>query len=306
MEEIKEAEVVEEININEILKVEQLPKVYEDLEKIGKYLDKKLVGIEDIECTEENKQDVKKRRTLINNTKTVLENKRKEIKNIILKPYEAIEEKYKDEIMDKITNAITTLDDKIAFIENAQKEEIKEKCEKYFNEYALSRKIDFVNFENLNLKITLGLATEKGALAKKTKDTISTFIDKIVDDINLINSQQYIDEIMIEYKKYLNVSKAITDVNNRHAELERVQQEKEAKKEQELTDEAMLNKIESLSAPKVVDHKDEQENGQQKELLLIAFEYITDDEQDLRRIVEVIKNGKGKCRQLRKVDEHYE
>lgn len=286
MEEIKEAEVVEEININEILKVEQLPKVYEDLEKIGKYLDKKLEGIENIECTEENKQDVKKRRTLINNTKTVLENKRKEIKNIILKPYEAIEEKYKAEIMNKITNAITTLDDKIAFIENAQKDEIKEKCKEYFNEYALSKKIDFVTFENLNLKITLGLVTEKGALAKKTKDTIAAFIDKIVDDINLINSQHYIDEMMIEYKKDLNVSKAITDVNNRHAELERVQQEKEVKKEQEINDEVMLNKIdECLASPKVEDVQESKE-----EILELNFK-VRGTKEKLKLLKQFLENG---------------
>lgn len=292
MEEIKEANIVEEINVNEILKVEQLPKVYEDLEKIGKYLDKNLEGIEDIECTEENKQEVKKRRTLINNTKTVLEGKRIEIKNIILEPYEAIETKYKDEIMNKITNAIATLDDKIAFIENRQKEEIKEKCERFFNEYALSKNIDFVTFENLNLKITLGLATEKGMLTKKTKDTIAVFIDKIVDDINLINSQKYIDEMMIEYKKDLNVSRAITDVNNRHAELERVKQEKEAKKEQEINDEVMLNKIdECLSAPKIeMDPKANEVQIPKVELLEMTFK-VRGTREKLKTLKQFLDNG---------------
>lgn len=288
---------MEELNINEILKVEQLPKVYEDLEKIGIYLDEQLKGIDDIECTEENKQDVKKKRTLVNNTLTILETKRKEIKNIILKPYNTIEEKFNNNVKDKITNALEVLDKKIAFIEDKQKESIKEQCESYFYEYALSKNINFVTFENLGLKITLGLATEKGSLTKKTKDTIKNFIDKIVDDINLINSQQYVDEMMIEYKKDLNVSKAITEVNNRYIELEKVQQEKEKKKEQELTDEIMLNKIESLSAPKIESANnckqtvnELQTEGTQTEILELSFK-VRGTREKLREVKQFLENG---------------
>ncbi len=253
-----------ELNINEILKVEQLPKVYEDLEKIGIYLDNQLKGIDDIECTEKNKQDVKEKRALVNNTLTVLENKRKEIKNIILKPYNCIEEKFNNNIKDKIINALEILDKKIVFIEDKQKENIKEQCESYFCEYALSKNIDFVTFDNLNLKITLGLATEKGALTKKTKDTITEYIDKRVDDIKLIKMQKYYDEILVDYKKHLDVTKAITEVTDRHKELDKIKEEKETKEEQKLNDEAMLNKIdEVLKAPKIVDSNVGQENGPQ-------------------------------------------
>lgn len=272
----------EGININEILKVEQLPKLYEDLKKIGLYLEEKLKGIDDIECTEENKQKVKNKRTLVNNTKTLLENKRREIKNIILKPYEEFENKYKDEALVKINNALESLDKKIVFIEDKQKENIKEQCESYFYEYALSKNIDFVTFENLGLKITLGLATEKGTLTKKVKDTIKNFIDKIVDDIKLINSQQYIDEMMIEYKKDLNVSKAITEVNNRHIELEKAQQEKEEKKEQKLTDETMLNKIdECLKSPKV---------EKTEEILELTFK-VRGTREKLKLLKSFLENG---------------
>lgn len=274
-------ETTKELDVNEILKVEQLPKVFEDLEKIGLYLEEKLEGIDEIECTEENKQAVKKKRTLISNTKTLFENKRKEIKNIILKPYEKIESKCKDEVMDKINNALETLDRKIAFIEDKQKENIKELCESYFNEYALSKKIDFITFENLNLKITLGLATEKGSLTKKTKDTITEYINKRVDDIKLIEMQKYSDEILVDYKKHLDVTKAIADVNNRHIELDKLQEEKESKKEQELTDEEMLKKIDSLSAPKI---------EKVEEILELTFK-VRGTREKLKLLKQFLENG---------------
>ena len=96
-EKIVEADVVEEnieeIDVNEILVVEQVPKIFEDLEKIGTYLDKSLEGIDDVECTEINKQEVKNKRADINKTKTLLESKRKEIKAKIEAPYIEIEKK---------------------------------------------------------------------------------------------------------------------------------------------------------------------------------------------------------------------
>ncbi len=281
----------EELNINEILKVEQLPKLYEDLKKIGVYLEEKLKGIDDIECTEENKQEVKTKRTLINNTKTVLENKRKEIKSIILKPYDEFEIKYKDEALVKINNALETLDKKIAFIEDKQKENIKELCENLFNEYSLSKDINFVTFDNLNLKITLGLATEKGSLTKKTKDIITEYINKRVDDIKLIEMQKYSDEILVDYKKHLDVTKAIADVNNRHIELDKMKEEQEAKKEQKLNDEVMLNKIdEVLKAPKIekVDEKDQVKSGQ-AQILEAPFLVRTTSTECLKEMKEVAK-----------------
>lgn len=151
----------------------------------------------------------------------------------------------------------------------------------YFDEYAESKKIDFVLFEDMNFKVLKGSLTESKNLTKKTKETIEKFIDKIVDDITLINSQQYVDEMMIEYKKDLNVSKAITEVNNRHVELEKAQQEKESKKEQELTDEVMLNKIESLSAPKV---------EKKEEILELSFK-VRGTKEKLKLLKQFLENG---------------
>lgn len=50
----------EKLNINEIIKVEQLPKVFEQLELIGAYVDEQVKDVDQLKCTEENKQEVKK------------------------------------------------------------------------------------------------------------------------------------------------------------------------------------------------------------------------------------------------------
>lgn len=312
-EKIKEVEIVneeiieesKEININEILKVEQSPKIFEDLEKIGTYLDKTLECIEDIECTEQNKQEVKKKRASINNAKTILENKRKEIKKIINEPYEIIERKYNELVKGKLDNAIKILDDKTSFIENEQKNQIKEMCVNFFNEYATSKNIDFISFDQMNLKIALNLITEKGALKKKTQDNIAEFIDQREKDLNLINSLEFSNEILIEYKKNLSSADAIAIVMDRHKQLEQIQQQKEKQEEKNINDEEMLEKIDSvLSAPKIEDADLGQ--GESKQKNIAAFEVISDSDEVFKAIILAIQNSNSEFRQLVRVGDHYE
>lgn len=210
-----------------------------------------------------------------------------EFRKSITKRYNEPLEKFLDEA--KTTEKILketydTINNQISIYEVKQKQEKEETIKAYFYEYCESLNIDFVDYEKANINVTLS------ASMKSLKDKAKEFIDKIVDDINLINSQQYIDEMMIEYKKDLNVSRTITDVNNRHAELERVKQEKEAKKEQEINDEAMLNKInEVLSAPNVVDNTGQQE-GQQNEILELTFK-VRGTREKLKTLKQFLDNG---------------
>ena len=79
-----------ELNLNEIVKIEQMPKVFEQLELIGSYVDEQLKDLDKLECTDKNKQEVKDKRTVINNTLNMLETKRKEIKNKLNEPYDIL------------------------------------------------------------------------------------------------------------------------------------------------------------------------------------------------------------------------
>ena len=50
------------------------------------------------------------------------------------------------------------------------------------------------------------------------------FIDKISSDLDLIDTQQNKDEILVEYKKDLNVSRAITEVAKRKEQLKQLEE----------------------------------------------------------------------------------
>jgi len=123
----------EKLNINEIIKVEQLPKVFEQLELIGAYVDEQVKDVDQLKCTEENKQEVKNRRTEINNMLTLIDTKRKEIKKKINEPYDLFNKKYEETVKIKLENASKLLTDKINKIEDEQKLVKRNAVEKYFN-----------------------------------------------------------------------------------------------------------------------------------------------------------------------------
>lgn len=237
-------------DINEIVKIEQMPKVFEQLEKLGEYIDERLKDIDTLECTEENKQEVKNRRTEINNTCKILEDKRKEIKNKINEPYDVFNKKYESTAKNKLENASQLLTNKINDIENAQKEEKKNQVRSYFDEYILSKNIDFLKFDDIGLNITLSISDKK--LQEQAKD----FVDRVASDLELIDIQENKEEILVEYKENLNLSESIKKVSERHKKIEEEQVKSELQQQIKQEQENNIKKVEViLSTPRVI--KDE-------------------------------------------------
>lgn len=65
---------------------------------------------------------------------------------------------------------------------------------------------------------------------KSLKEQAKAFIDKIVDDLKLIEIQECKEEILVEYKQNLNISRSIQDVANRHKLLEEEKRKQEEQK----------------------------------------------------------------------------
>lgn len=249
-------------NLNEIVKIEQLPKVFEQLEIIGTFIDKQLKGIDDLKCTEENKQEVKNRRTEINNTLKMLEDKRKEIKQQINEPYDIFNKKYEETTKNKLESASQLLSNKINDIEDVQKKQKKEQAMDYFDEYVLSKNIDFLKFEDIGLNIILSISD------KKLQDQVKEFVDRVASDLELIELQQNKEEILVEYKETLNLSNSIKSVNERHKKIEEEQAKAEIREQVKQEESESVKKIDSvLSKPTII----EKEKSNTLEELEVSF-----------------------------------
>ena len=237
----EEKNTEEKIDVNEIVKIEQMPKVFSQLEKIGEIIKKKTSDLDKLECTEANKQEVKSRRTEINNTLALLEAKKKEIKNKLLEPYNVFEVKYNEECKEKLQNASSILTEKINAIEVQQKlekeQELREFADEYFNHYMIK---DVVKFEDIGLNITLS------ASIKSLKEQTKAFCERISNDLKLIDLEEYKDEIVIEYLKNLDFAKSKMLVIERHRQLEEIKKREEELKTQQEQEQEVVEKVEEV------------------------------------------------------------
>lgn len=224
----------------EIIAVKQLPIIVEQLHEVKAEVTAKVEQALSLVCTEDTVKDVKKVRSELNKELKDYEERRKAVKKAIMTPYEQFEEVYKDCISDTYKNADTELKGKIDSVENELKEKKRKEVLYYFEELCEANSLDFITFENANINVTLS------ASMKSLKDQARNFVFKIVDDLNLIDTQEHKDEILYEYKQSLNVSNAITTVANRYKAIEEAKAREEERKAREQAEAEAAAKVESV------------------------------------------------------------
>ena len=235
---------------NEIIVVKQLPVIVEQLQEIKADVTERVNEAMSLVCTEDTVKVVKEYRAELNKEFKGWEDKRKDVKKAIMTPYEQFEEVYKDCITDVFKRADTDLKSKIDSVEKELKEKKAAEVKSYFDEYLASKNITMpLTFESANINVTLS------ASLKSLKEQAKAFVDRVCDDLNLIDTQEHKDEIFYEYKKHLNVSLAINTVANRHKAIEEAkarEAERQARLEAEKkAAEKVETVVETLTPPAV-------------------------------------------------------
>lgn len=233
---------------NALIVVKQLPIIEEQLKSLSNEIDKKVANAMSLVVNDETIKEVKKVRADLNNEFKDLEAQRKNVKEKVLAPYQAFEEVYKTYVSEKYKKADIDLKSKIDDIENEQKNKKKKELKEYYLEYAESNNLEWLQddkyFNMLNINVTLT------ASMKSLKERVKEYIDMVVSDISLIETQEYNTEILLEYKEHLNVSFAIQNVLNRHKQLETMEQLQKEKEEREKQEEKAIEKVdEALTTP---------------------------------------------------------
>lgn len=202
---------------NEIIVVKQLPEIEERLQEIKADITRRVNDAMSLACTEDTVKEIKAIRAELNKEFAFWEEKRKEVKQVIMKPYNSFDERYKECITEPFEMAKSDLTDKINSVERELKDKKAAEVKAYFDEYLASKNITMpLTFECAEINVTLT------ASMKSLKEKAKAFIDRVCDDLKLIETQEYKDEIYHEYNAawFLNVSGAITTVVNRHKAIE--------------------------------------------------------------------------------------
>lgn len=209
--------------IKDLIEVKQLPIIEEQLKNVSAVIDERVKNATSLVCTEETVKTIKELRAELNKDYKEFEAQRKVVKEQVLKPYNDFEDIYKKCISDKYRNADLILKGRIETVENELKAKKEQEIKDYFEEYKTAIDIDFIKYEQAKINVTLS------ASMKSLKEQVKTFIDKISDDLKLIETQEHKAEILVEYKQTLNVSNAITTVTNRFKAIEEEKKKEEQK-----------------------------------------------------------------------------
>ncbi len=175
-----------------------------------------------ITFTEDTMKQATEEKANVNKFKKAVADYRKNIIAEYKKPIEIFENTAKE--TEKIlANTYNTINEQVEKYKNIQKEQIEKEVKDYFEEYKTANNIDFITYKQARINVTLS------ASMKSLKEQVKTFIDKVVDDLNLIETQEHKAEILVEYKQSLNVSQAITAVTNRFKAIEEEKRKQEEK-----------------------------------------------------------------------------
>ncbi len=203
----------------QVMKLEQLPVIKHQLIQMGEKVTRRLndLNIESQIATDDSIKALKSLRSDLNKEAKEFEEQRKFIKNGIMNPYTEFEGVYKEHIIDKYKDAVELLKIKINDFELSVKKGKQDNLKKYFKEIKEFENLGWLKWEQLKMDVNLSTSE------KKYKEQILEFTNQILDDLELINTDQYAAEILVEYKASLNASNSIKMIRNRK------QKEKEEK-----------------------------------------------------------------------------
>ena len=240
-----------------LITIEQLPIiVYEKIENVGQEIEKRITSLElDKQLvTEDTKKALKDTRATLNKEFENFETQRKQIKEKIQKPYIEFENAYNKFIKVHYENAEQTLKTKINEFDKQIIADKEARIREYFTELCQSNKIDFLPFSKIGLKINISTSD------KSLKDRVNEVIEKIKNDLSLVNNisenDEFKAEILTEYKQTFDISTSIRNAKyrkqQREAELQRIEAQKARAEQARLEAEAKAKEVAPLQAPEVV------------------------------------------------------
>ena len=269
---------------NTLMKVTQLPVIEEHLRSRKEQTEQRVAEAMSLVCTDETLISVKNIRAEMNREFADAETQRKAIKAAIMEKYDSFESVYRECIADPYKRADADLKAKI----DATESEIKSRCEEmllgYFRELCAVNEIDFLSFGQTGVKVDMASARAK--TPKKLMEQIKLKVDGVAQDMKTIGTMgENAPEIMVEYKNNLDLSLAISVVNERHR---RAEEEREAVKRHTVSPAARAAGDTVAAAPQVVPKRVEQAAV---ERLTVSFR-VTDTRERLRLLKQfLVSNG---------------
>lgn len=257
---------------NELITIETLPVIRVHLEQLAVEIKEKVSKIEGLVVNEDTVKETKKLRAELNKEFKELESQRFAVKHAIMEKYDEFEKIYNECVKDIYGKADNDLKEKINSVEDKLKLEKENTLREFAEQHFKDKDIEnIVKFEDIGLNITLS------ASMKSLKDKVLEFVDKVDNDLKLIQEEEYGNEILLEYKNTLDFTKAKTRVVERKKELEKLELQQEFKEDKKALEQTVIDQVDEITAPLEID----------EELYTVSFR-VTGSKDKIRKIRDFI------------------
>lgn len=198
----------------QVITLRQLPIIEEHLQLVKEKIEARTNQVAQMAVTEETRADAKKMRTELRKEFDDMETQRKRVKADIMAPYEHFETLYKEYVSEPYKKADAVLDGQIKELERGIVERKTAEIKDYFAELCKANNLDWLKYEQLNLKV--GLSTTVSGV----KTAMTATVLQIAADAAELSQNADAAELLVEYQKSLNMALALSTVRARHEQIE--------------------------------------------------------------------------------------
>lgn len=198
----------------QVITLRQLPIIEEHLQLVKEKIEARTNQVAQMAVTEETRADAKKMRTELRKEFDAMETQRKRVKADIMAPYEHFETLYKEYVSEPYKKADAALDGQIKELERGIVEKKTAEIKDYFAELCKANNLDWLKYEQLNLKV--GLSTTVSGV----KTAMTATVLQIAADAAELYQNADAAELLVEYQKSLNMALALSTVRARHEQIE--------------------------------------------------------------------------------------
>lgn len=198
----------------QVITLRQFPIIEEHLQLVKEKIEARTNQVTQMAVTEETRADAKKMRTELRKEFDAMETQRKRVKADIMAPYEHFETLYKEYVSEPYKKADAALDGQIKELERGIVEKKTAEIKDYFAELCKANNLDWLKYEQLNLKV--GLSTTVSGV----KTAMTATVLQIAADAAELSQNADAAELLVEYQKSLNMALALSTVRARHEQIE--------------------------------------------------------------------------------------
>lgn len=226
----------------QLIVVKQLPVIEERLREKAEEIQERTRFACSMVCTQDTLLAVKKIRADLNKEFVQYEEARKGVKKQVMAPYEKFEATYKECITGPYTDADKKLKSMVESVEYHLRDGKEKELRRYYKEHLEAAGLDPADWAFERTGITVLLSRSDKSLRSEVKK----WVEARAEDIASIRTMPDGDEVMVEYKRCINLSQAVVTVSTRRAAREA---EKAAREQAEAAFEARMANAPEESAP---------------------------------------------------------